>query len=31
VNWQEAARSMGMILWIGTTHFFGVEDYKPRR
>lgn len=31
VNWQEAARSMGMIVWIGTTNFFGVEDYKPRR
>ena len=31
VNWKEAARSMGMILWIGTTNFFGVEDYKPRR
>lgn len=28
VNWREAARSMTMILWLGTTHFFGIENYK---
>ena len=31
VNWQEAARSMAMILWIGTHNFFGLEDYRPRK
>ncbi len=30
VNWKEAARSISMILWIGTHHFFGLESYKPR-
>lgn len=31
VNWQEAVRSMAMIIWIGTHNFFGLEDYRPRR
>ena len=30
VNWKEAVRSIGMILWIGGQHFFGLEDYRPR-
>ena len=30
VNWKEALRSITMILWIGTNHFFGLQDYKPR-
>lgn len=30
VNWKEAARSIGMIVWIGTHHFFGLESYRPR-
>ncbi len=28
VNVKEAVRSIGMILWIGVTHFFGLEDYR---
>ena len=28
VNWQEAVRSIGMIVWLGTHHFFGLADYK---
>ncbi|MGL6095466.1 MAG: polyprenol monophosphomannose synthase [Fimbriiglobus sp.] len=31
VNWQEAARSMAMILWIGTHNFFGLERYGKRK
>ena len=30
VNAKEAARSIGMILWLGLTHFFGLESYRPR-
>jgi dolichol-phosphate mannosyltransferase len=30
VNWKEAVRSIGMILWIGGHHFFGLEDYRPK-
>jgi dolichol-phosphate mannosyltransferase len=28
VNMKEAVRSMATILWLGVTHFFGLEDYK---
>lgn len=28
VNMKEAVRSIAMILWIGTHHFFGLEDYR---
>jgi len=28
VNSKEAIRSILMILWIGTHHFFGLEDYR---
>ncbi|MGL6073599.1 MAG: polyprenol monophosphomannose synthase [Fimbriiglobus sp.] len=28
VNMKEALRSITMILWIGVTHFFGIEDYR---
>ena len=28
VNWREAVRSIGMIVWLGTHHFFGLADYK---
>jgi len=28
VNSKEAARSIFMILWLGTHHFFGLEDYR---
>ena len=31
VNWAEAVRSMGMLVWIGTHNFFGLTNYKPRR
>ena len=31
VNWQEAVRSMGMILWLGVNHFFGLEKLIPTR
>jgi dolichol-phosphate mannosyltransferase len=30
VNWKEALRSITMILWIGTNHFFGLQNYRPR-
>jgi dolichol-phosphate mannosyltransferase len=30
VNLAEAVRSVGMILWIGSHHFFGLESYKPK-
>lgn len=29
VNWKEAARSITMILWIGTHNFFGLDQTKP--
>lgn len=29
VNAKEAARSIGMILWMGLHHFFGLESYRP--
>ena len=28
VNLKEAVRSIVTILWLGVTHFFGVEDYR---
>ena len=28
VNSKEAARSIATILWLGTTHFFGLTDYR---
>ncbi len=28
VNLKEAVRSIATILWLGVTHFFGVEDYR---
>src|SRR5262249_38682790 len=31
VNPREALRSIGMILWIGTQHFFGLDKHGPRR
>ena len=31
VNWQEAVRSMGMILWLGVNHFFGLDKLTPSR
>lgn len=31
VNWKEAVRSIGMIVWIGTHHFFGLDRPAPRR
>ena len=30
VNPREAVRSIGMILWIGVHHFFGLEKYGKR-
>ncbi len=30
VNPREALRSIGMILWIGVHHFFGLEKYGPK-
>ncbi len=31
VNWKEAARSIGMILWIGTHNFFGLDQGQSRK
>jgi dolichol-phosphate mannosyltransferase len=31
VNLAEAVRSVGMILWIGCHHFFGLESYNPKK
>ena len=28
VSSKEAARSIGMILWLGVNHFFGIDDYR---
>lgn len=31
VNPKEALRSIATIFWIGSTHFFGLEDYRPKK